>query len=250
MNSTEYRLVCDFYGDHCATRTGLHYINHIDEGLFVLREIGASILAMKAFIIHPLLQGDRDFAEFYERMSLRSELSIIDPKVLMLAIEYRSVANEYLSYKPKMTIRLSPLKEVNDMLIADKIQNRKDFELFHGEHHEHRERLKEYFREWLSALQVSEEMYQAIKQKLLTSVHGEDNPEKVAKSSILDFLAKDATKRAIQDSIFSERAVVDVNNTTDLPIESTEDRKASFVREQAPPESSSESSTPFRRGDE
>jgi hypothetical protein len=197
IESTEYRLVRDFYGDHCAARTGLHYINHIDEGLFVLREIGASALAMKAFIMHPLLQGDVDFAEFYEHMSSRSELSIMDPKVIMLATEYRSVANEYLSYKPSGTIRLSPLKEVNDMLIADKIQNRKDFELFHSEYHEHRERLKEYFREWLCALQVSEEMYQAIKRKLLTSVHGEGNPERVAKSSILDFLAVDAMKRAI-----------------------------------------------------
>jgi hypothetical protein len=56
----------------------------------------------------------------------------VDKRVLLLAVEYRNIANEYLSHKPSTNdVHLSPIKDVNTMLIADKIQNRKDFEIYH-----------------------------------------------------------------------------------------------------------------------
>ncbi len=40
-------------------------MNHIDEGLFILKKIGASELAKRAYAIHPILQGDDEFAAFW-----------------------------------------------------------------------------------------------------------------------------------------------------------------------------------------
>ncbi len=45
--------------------TGVHLMNHIDEGLFILKKIGASELAKRAYAIHPILQGDDEFAGFW-----------------------------------------------------------------------------------------------------------------------------------------------------------------------------------------
>ena len=173
----EYRLIQHAYSDHCARRTGLHLINHIDEGLFVLQRIGASEVAMRAFALHPLLQSDEELRLFYEHFLRHANdsdylVAQVDPRALGLAVEYRSVANSYLSEHPKGPIRLSPLSDVNDMLVADKVQNRKDFELFHVEHHERRERLEEYFKEWLEALGVSEERYRLLKLEILGRVYG------------------------------------------------------------------------------
>jgi hypothetical protein len=58
------------------------------------------------------------------------------------------------------------------MLIADKIRNRKDFELYHKSTHERSKELDMYFKIWLGTLGVNEERYQAIKEIL--QAHSED----------------------------------------------------------------------------
>jgi hypothetical protein len=76
-------------------------------------------------------------------------------------MEYRNVANAYLS-KRRLTktmslgaqVRLSPLKEVNDMLIADKVQNFKDFKIHHSKTHPRAAELNGYFTNWLLRLGV------------------------------------------------------------------------------------------------
>jgi hypothetical protein len=76
-------------------------------------------------------------------------------------MEYRFIANSYLSYRDINgldEIHLSPLKEVNDMLIADKIQNRKDFLLYHM-NHERYFFLFMYFQYWLNRLEITENVY-------------------------------------------------------------------------------------------
>ncbi len=216
----EYQLVRHAYGDYCAARTGVHLINHIDEGVFVLSNIKASQLAVRAYCLHPLLQSDEDCVKFFEHLgdaarsasgsgsnqssssspaeptaaegSSREQserrdegggedqasasylVSQVDPRVLMLAVEYRSTANAYLSHNHggAEAIKLSPLKDVNDMLIADKIQNRKDFELYHEGSHPKSDRLKEYFRQWLAALSIDEEVYARLKDEMLGRVYG------------------------------------------------------------------------------
>ena len=78
---------------------------------------------------------------------------------------YRLVANKYLSHDCKSefdAIGLSQIKCVNDMLIADKIQNRKDFESYHLGTHEKGDILELYFSNWLKVLSISEQQYQGI----------------------------------------------------------------------------------------
>ena len=53
------------------------------------------------------------------------------------------------------------------MLIADKIQNRKDFQLYHLGTHTRSEQLDQYFKNWLEKLEVSEDFYNETKSFLI-----------------------------------------------------------------------------------
>lgn len=150
----EYRAVEEFYGDRHAERSGVHYMNHIDEGLGVLAGIAASEAAMRAYCLHPLFQMDEDLAANARRIAEVSS----DPYVAVLALEYRNVANAYLSRRTIASvdeIALSPLEDVNDMLRADKVQNYKDFVKYHDQTHARSAELHRYFRNWLRRLDVS-----------------------------------------------------------------------------------------------
>ncbi len=90
-------------------------------------------------------------------------------------MEYRRVANSYLSTKTvrKPTdIELSPIESVNQMLVADKVQNRKDFvaKLYKSENRDSydraSERYIEYFDSWLAALNVTPADYEALASEL------------------------------------------------------------------------------------
>lgn len=156
-DSAEYQLISNHYGARTARRSGVPLINHIDQGLIVLECTGSSVNAQKAFCLHPLLQNDKDLVE-----NAKSVSTAVDPYVMMLAMEYRSVANEYLSQRVKTghIIRLSPLNEVNEMLIADKVQNRKDFLSYHKGTHPRSSELDEYFQDWMQALGINNDLYQ------------------------------------------------------------------------------------------
>mmetsp|Transcript_18220 Transcript_18220/g.25512 ORF Transcript_18220/g.25512 Transcript_18220/m.25512 type:complete len:297 (-) Transcript_18220:28-918(-) len=167
-NFPEYDWIEKFYGDKKARRSGVHLMNHIDEGLYILNVFKANDLTKRAYAIHPMLQDDSELSAFWKD---EEKMNAIDKRVLTLALEYRNIANAYLSYKPSTTeIKLSPLPEVNMMLIADKVQNRKDFELYHKGTHPRSDRLAEYFSQWLTALGVSEEKYQEVKSDILHRV--------------------------------------------------------------------------------
>jgi hypothetical protein len=152
-----YDLIKSHYADKTAKRSGVPLINHINEGLEVLRHLHASLDAQEAFCIHPMLQSDEELKRNYDHMSQIGE-EHISPKVLMLAMEYRNIANQYLSHR-KITylsdIKVSPIVDVNHMLLADKIQNYKDFLRYHAGTHERTAELNQYFKNWLDRLSGS-----------------------------------------------------------------------------------------------
>lgn len=162
--TNEELLITTFYGDKKAQRSQVPLINHIKEGMIILDAIGASGAAKVAFCIHPVIQDDEPL-----KNNLSMVVDICSPYVILLAMEYRSVANEYLSEKVGTghKIRLSPLKEVNDMLIADKVQNYKDFNIYHRGTHPRSEELIMYFNDWFAALGVSNKMYKDLRQRII-----------------------------------------------------------------------------------
>ena len=156
-DTTEYKLIARHYGDRVAKRSQVRLMNHINEGLIILDMIGATEDSKRAFCLHPLFQADPDLEENAYMASF------VAPHVLLLTMEYRNIANAFLSDKMDDTIigdiKLSPLYEVNDMLVADKVQNRKDYINYHKDTHARSAQLDLYFENWLSALSVNDVAY-------------------------------------------------------------------------------------------
>ena len=89
----------------------------------------------------------------------------LSKEALFLALEYRNIANATLSNREITCagdIKLSPLPEVNLMLVADKVQNYKDFLLYHKGTHERSEQLDRYFQLWLERLGVSPQKFKKL----------------------------------------------------------------------------------------
>lgn len=145
----------NYYGDRVAKRSRVPLMYHIVEGLAVLEKLHADLNTKRAFVVHPIFQEDQVLGD-----KAYSRFPWFDPEVVVFAMEYRSVANEYLSDKPPTyDIRLSPLPEVNLMLTADKIQNKKDFVKYHLGTHPRSDRLEQYFNQWLAVLGISDKQY-------------------------------------------------------------------------------------------
>jgi hypothetical protein len=157
QDTVEYKLISNHYGAQVAKRSQVPLINHINEGLIILDAISATERSKRAFCLHPLFQADADLKENWYMARY------VEPHVLLLTMEYRNIANAYLSDKMdapyEIPIRLSPLYEVNEMLRADKVQNRKDFITYHKATHPRSAQLDLYFKQWLDALDISEETY-------------------------------------------------------------------------------------------
>jgi len=155
----ELALIENYYGDRTTKRSGVKLICHIYEGLAVLDAIGASENAKAAYCLHPLFQSDCQLLKVF------SNLPSISLEVLVLVMEYRNQANAWLSDKItylETGIHMEgkpcfgPLSDVRDMLIADKVQNYKDFKKYH-ESHERKAQLETYFYAWFEVLEVEPE---------------------------------------------------------------------------------------------
>lgn len=150
----EFNIVEKFYSDKVAKRSKVPLINHIIEGCVVLISLGARRDTIAAYCLHPIFQNDEDLKENFDKHAISS-------KVMCLVMEYRNIANAFLSTRTIIfnhEISLSPLNEVNQMLIADKIQNYKDFLLYHKETHARAHDLDIYFKDWFTRLEVENYM--------------------------------------------------------------------------------------------
>lgn len=160
----EYLAIKNFYSERTAARSQVPLMNHINEGLLILDAIGASSEAMAGFCLHPLFQNDNELAAVGYQYTFDKLAQVTSLRAVMLTMEYRRVANSYLANCDTAKIILSPLREVNDMLVADKVQNRKDFIAHHKGTHPNSERLDQYFKDWMNALNISEDEYQRLVQ--------------------------------------------------------------------------------------
>lgn len=162
----EYQAIQRHYYGRRQHRSGVPYMEHIREGLFILGEIGASPRAARAFCLHPIVQSDVDLSVHWASMSA------FDGHIVALAMEYRRVANAYLSFHEAgrarrriHDIELGPLPEVRHMLIADKVQNYKDF-LHFQDRYSNAKTLDRYFSKWLERLGVDRERFEAFREQM------------------------------------------------------------------------------------
>jgi hypothetical protein len=151
---TEYSIIYELWKDRVAERTGIPYMNHVHEGLRVIKEYNYSERAMRIFALHGVLQNC-----YKDNAVALKCLSDVSYDIIIGAMEYRAIANAHLSYHDSSTLRLSEDDDVNIALVADKVQNRRDFERFHLGTHKRSDELSAYFERWLGKLGVSEERY-------------------------------------------------------------------------------------------
>lgn len=165
LESTAYQEIEQFYGDNRANRSGVFLMNHIDEGLTIMETLRASTFSMEAYCIHPLFQNDKDL-----KKNLRTVWKY-DPVVVALTMEYRNKANSYLCRQNTDHFTMEDMKlvvgdilpEVRDMLIADKLQNQKDFIKYHQGKHERSDQLTKYFENWVEYLNPPKEVFDIVK---------------------------------------------------------------------------------------
>ncbi len=173
----EYHLIEKYYGSKTANRSGRPYIEHINQGLIILDAMGANNESKRAWCYHPLVQLDEDLVKNYKKVKSRNELC--DAHIILLAMEYRRLANSYRTthekrynhqYRDKqllseytvgtrLDVEISPLIEVNQALMADKIQNRYAYERYLKPFQSNMEYLVPYFKFWFEFFQISEETY-------------------------------------------------------------------------------------------
>ena len=156
-----FKAVAGFYADKKAKRSGVPYIEHIKEGLVIMDARGASLRAKNAYCLHPMVQSDECFVNALDERSDEGYwLRKANPSFaeLMLALEYRRVANSYLSTCAEPASIDFLTQDIQEMLVADKVQNRKDFELHQAEHPRHAA-LTSYFTAWMHLLDIDEAEY-------------------------------------------------------------------------------------------
>ena len=141
----EYEVIKEFYGGHAAKRSGVPLMNHIIEGCHMLSQWGRPDYELGAFCLHPIVQNSES-------------IDVTWSESYPLACEYRDKANAYLCREENDWITTSSdlssvLGDVSTpclyLLLADKVQNQKDFLIYHSQTHSRRKELRKYFSLWI-----------------------------------------------------------------------------------------------------
>ncbi|PHR96658.1 MAG: hypothetical protein COA78_28380 [Blastopirellula sp.] len=146
MISYERELIAikAFYANQYATRSGTPYMNHINEGLAILKALEAPEMSNKIFCLHPLhmivnitwSDAYMRVLEYHEKNGIkRNNKHSDDIDILDLSRKLGGITREVLY-----------------ALLADKIQNQKDFEIYHQHTHPRRIELTAYFSIWIDTL--------------------------------------------------------------------------------------------------
>ena len=145
-----YSLIVNHYKNKKTERSKVPLINHINEGLDILQILNADLVTQQAFCLHPLVQNDICF-----------DYSCLEKEIIFLAKEYKIKANSYLcTPKNDWVTHIFEVKQlvgnISDnclkMFLAYKIQNQKDFYIYHYLSHPRSEQLSNYFKLWLAYL--------------------------------------------------------------------------------------------------
>lgn len=186
LHAPEFQAIANFYGERRAERSQVPLIHHIHEGRAIIKALGRKLPngtsfslyhAVHAYTLHPLFQNDAELMTFGLDYARQAEAENLSPTNIMLAMEYRARANAWLSDRvymanfndggPGILQRTGkpdagPIPEVHAMLIADKVQNRKDFLRHHEGTHARSAELNLYFQMWLEHLGVSDSLYEQL----------------------------------------------------------------------------------------
>lgn len=164
-----YALIQRRYQGKIARRSGVSYMNHIREEVLLLYSMyGDDAELIEAYCLHPIFQSDKSLSNLL--VEGQAELALLSPRIIILAMEYRRVANSYTirhKIKAPTSIDIGPLTKVHQMLVADKIQNKKDFMKYMYLKHDRPSYRKvsehglQYFDSWLNRLGVSPKVYEA-----------------------------------------------------------------------------------------
>ena len=157
-STKEWEITHNILSVRRSRRTDVPYFDHVAEGVKILAMYSAPLIVQQAFVIHPLLQHDDALIENLPHVKY------FDPLALVLCMEYRRVANlgTRKNIRDTWEITLSPIAEVNLMLVADKIQNRKLYETKLPKDDPDYEEIGRYFLEWMKALGIPEVTYKHI----------------------------------------------------------------------------------------
>lgn len=172
-----FQQISRYYGAAKTRRTRLPLINHIVEGVVLIHQLGGSPGVADAFCWHPLIQSDATYVDALTEIRRYYNLNT-NGQVLVNVLGYRDAANRWLrgSVSEDNQPKQHPLADVNIMLMADKIQNRKDFENNEAQFTaEHVSSLHYYFDSWFSVLGISPEIYLDQIKQLSTWIQANSN---------------------------------------------------------------------------